>query len=48
MSNLKAFLVLSDEVQEALEQNKPVVALEHHHKSRLSYELSVQAHYLPR
>ena len=28
MSNLKDFLVVSDEVKEALEQNKPVVALE--------------------
>lgn len=28
MSNLKDFLVVSDEVREALEQNKPVVALE--------------------
>ncbi|MBF0905879.1 MAG: pseudouridine-5'-phosphate glycosidase, partial [Atopobium sp.] len=28
MSNLKDFLVVSNEVKEALEQNKPVVALE--------------------
>ena len=28
MSNLKDFLVVSEEVKEALEQNKPVVALE--------------------